>query len=102
MKIEFVDADAKPAETTALAVLAFEDGEYSPAAEALDAQLSGALKRAVAASRFKGSAGQIVQHSGARRRRGGAGAGGRRRQAERLRCEGRGKRRRLRLQRRQG
>jgi leucyl aminopeptidase len=60
MKIEFVDADAKPAETTALAVLAFEDGEYSPAAEALDTQLSGALKRAVAASRFKGSAGQIV------------------------------------------
>ena len=60
MKIEFVDADAKPAETTALAVLAFEDGEYSPAAEALDTQLSGALKRAVAASRFKGSPGQIV------------------------------------------
>ena len=60
MKIDFVDADAKPAETTALAVLAFEDGEYSPAAEALDKQLSGALKRAVAASRFKGQAGQIV------------------------------------------
>jgi leucyl aminopeptidase len=60
MRIDFVDADAKPAETTALAVLAFEDGEYSPAAEALDAQLAGALKRAVAASRFKGQAGQIV------------------------------------------
>ncbi len=60
MRIDFVDADAKPAETTALAVLAFEDGEYSPAAEALDKQLSGALKRAVAASRFKGQAGQIV------------------------------------------
>jgi len=60
MRIDFVDADAKPAETTALAVLAFEDGEYSPAAEVLDAQLSGALKRAVAASRFKGQAGQIV------------------------------------------
>jgi leucyl aminopeptidase len=60
MRIDFVDADAKPAEATALAVLAFEDGEYSPAAEALDKQLSGALKRAVAASRFKGQAGQIV------------------------------------------
>jgi leucyl aminopeptidase len=60
MKIDFVDADAKPAETTALAVLAFEDGEYSPAAETLDAQLSGALKRAVAASRFRGQMGQIV------------------------------------------
>ncbi|HEY1426153.1 MAG TPA: leucyl aminopeptidase [Caulobacteraceae bacterium] len=60
MRIDFVEADAKPAETTALAVLAFEDGEYSPAAEALDKQLSGALKRAVAASRFKGQAGQIV------------------------------------------
>ena len=60
MQIDFVDADAKPAETTALAVLAFEDGEYSPAAEALDKQLSGALKRAVAASRFKGQAGQTV------------------------------------------
>jgi leucyl aminopeptidase len=60
MRIDFVDADAKPAETTALAVLAFEDGEYSPAAEALDKQLSGALKRAVAASRFRGQMGQIV------------------------------------------
>ena len=60
MRIDFVDADAKPAETTALAVLAFEDGEYSPAAEALDQQLSGALKRATAASRFRGQLGQIV------------------------------------------
>ncbi|HEX3406919.1 MAG TPA: leucyl aminopeptidase, partial [Caulobacteraceae bacterium] len=60
MRIDFVDADAKPAETTALAVLAFEDGEYSPSAEALDKQLSGALKRAVAASRFKGQMGQSV------------------------------------------
>ena len=60
MRIDFVDADAKPAETTALAVLAFEDGEYSPAAEALDAQLSGALKRAAGASRFKGQMGQVV------------------------------------------
>ena len=60
MRIDFVDADAKPAETTALAVLAFEDGEYSPSAETLDKQLSGALKRAVAASRFRGQMGQTV------------------------------------------
>ena len=38
----------------------FEDGEYSPAAEALDKQMSGALKRAVGSSRFKGSTGQTV------------------------------------------
>ena len=60
MRIDFVDADAKPAETTALAVLAFEDGEYSPSAEALDKQLCGALKRAAAASRFRGQMGQTV------------------------------------------
>ena len=60
MKIEFVDADTKPTEATALAVLAFEDGEFSPGAEALDATMGGALKRALAASRFKGSAGQTV------------------------------------------
>ena len=60
MKIEFVDADTKPTEATALAVLAFEDGEYSPAAEALDGAMGGALKRAIAASRFKGAAGQTV------------------------------------------
>jgi len=60
MKVDFVAADTAPKDTTALAVLAFEDGEYSPAAEALDKQMSGALKRAVGSSRFKGSAGQTV------------------------------------------
>ena len=60
MKIEFVDAKTQPTEATALAVLAFEGGEYSPAAEALDATMGGALKRAIAASRFKGAAGQTV------------------------------------------
>ena len=60
MKVDFVAADAEPKETTALAVLAFEDGEYSPAAEALDKQMSGALKRAVAASRFRGELGQTI------------------------------------------
>jgi leucyl aminopeptidase len=60
MKIEFVPADTEPTETTALAVLAFEDGELSPAAEALDARMSGALKRALSVGRFKGGAGQTV------------------------------------------
>jgi leucyl aminopeptidase len=58
MQIDFVAADAKPTETTAVAVIAFEDGAFSPAAEALDRQMSGQLKRAIAASRFKGSMGQ--------------------------------------------
>ena len=60
MKIDFVAAKTEPAEGAALAVLAFEDGEFSPAAEALDAQLGGAIKRAIAATRFKGSMGQTV------------------------------------------
>jgi leucyl aminopeptidase len=60
MQIDFVAATVKPTETTALAVLAFEDGEFSPAAEALDKQMSGAIRRAIAASRFKGTMGQTV------------------------------------------
>jgi leucyl aminopeptidase len=60
MKIDFVAAKSEPDAKAALAVLAFEDGEFSPAAEALDAQMSGALKRAVDASRFKGAMGQTV------------------------------------------
>ncbi|HEY3796922.1 MAG TPA: leucyl aminopeptidase [Caulobacteraceae bacterium] len=60
MKIEFVAADAKPAEATALAVLAFEGDEVSPAAEALNTQLDGAIKKAIAASRFKGQMGQTL------------------------------------------
>jgi leucyl aminopeptidase len=60
MKIDFVAATAEPAETTALAVLAFEDGEFSPAAEALNTELGGAIKKAIAASRFTGAVGQTV------------------------------------------
>src|SRR5580658_3210788 len=60
MDVEFVAADTEPSETTALAVLAFEGGEYSPAAEVLDGQMGGALKRAVAASRFTGAMGQTL------------------------------------------
>ncbi|HEY1751201.1 MAG TPA: leucyl aminopeptidase [Caulobacteraceae bacterium] len=60
MNVEFLAADTRPSETTALAVLAFEDGEYSPGAEAIDGAMGGALKRAVGASRFTGAAGQTV------------------------------------------
>jgi leucyl aminopeptidase len=60
MQIDFVAAGAKPTEKTAIAVLAFEDGEFSPAAEAIDKEMSGQLKRAIAASRFKGAMGQTV------------------------------------------
>ncbi|MBV9996584.1 MAG: leucyl aminopeptidase [Caulobacteraceae bacterium] len=60
MKIEFVAAEVQPSETTALAVLAFEDGALSATAEALNERMSGALKRAIAAGRFKGAMGQTL------------------------------------------
>ena len=60
MKIDFVAADVAPGASAALAVLAFEDGEYSPAAEALDKAMGGALKRAVGSSRFTGGMGQSL------------------------------------------
>ncbi len=60
MKIEFVAADSQPGGTAALAVLAFEDNEYSPAAETVNTAMSGALKRAVGGSRFKGTMGQTL------------------------------------------
>jgi leucyl aminopeptidase len=58
MQIEFVAADTQPTASTAIAVFAFEDGELSPSAEALDAASGGALRRAIGASRFKGAMGQ--------------------------------------------
>jgi leucyl aminopeptidase len=60
MQIEFVAADAPVAETTALAVLAFEDGEFSPAAEALDKEMGGGVRRAIGVSKFKGQIGQSL------------------------------------------
>jgi leucyl aminopeptidase len=60
MKIDFVAADAAPGASAALAVFAFEDGEYSPAAEALDKAMGGALKRALGTSRFTGAMGQSL------------------------------------------
>ncbi len=61
MKIEFAAAGAEPGKRTAVAVLVFEDGIFSLAAQALDATVSGAVKRAVAEGRFTGKNGQSVE-----------------------------------------
>jgi leucyl aminopeptidase len=60
MKIEFVSLSEKPAASTALAVLAYDDARLSPAAQETDRQLSGAIGRAIAAGRFKGGLGQTL------------------------------------------
>jgi leucyl aminopeptidase len=62
MRIEFVAADRGNLPTGgALGVIAFEDGKLSWAAEDVDKALSGGLARAIAAGRFKGSAGQNLE-----------------------------------------
>ena len=60
MKIEFVAADAEPRKLRALAVLAFEGGALSSAAQELDQAASGAIGRAIAGGRFTGKAGQSI------------------------------------------
>jgi leucyl aminopeptidase len=60
MKIEFVDLTEAAGASTALATPVFEEGKLSVAAEALDKRLSGQVKRAIAASRFKGAIGQSL------------------------------------------
>ncbi len=57
--IEFVAADADVGADGTIAVPAFA-GTLGPAATALDERLSGALTRAVGASRFKGEPGQTL------------------------------------------
>jgi len=49
----------------AVAVMAGEGGTLAPAAAALDARLGGVLGRAIAASRFNGQPGQVVEVLGA-------------------------------------
>lgn len=49
----------------AVAVMAGEGGTLAPAAAALDARLGGVLGRAIAASRFSGQPGQVVEVLGA-------------------------------------
>ena len=60
MKIDFVPADAEAGPTDAIAVLAFEDGKLAPAADRLDQDLGGSLRRAIAGSRFTGAMGQTL------------------------------------------
>ena len=60
MRIEFKPADSPLAAGSALAVLAFEDGKLSAAAQAADSETGGAVARAIAASRFRGTRGQTL------------------------------------------
>ncbi|MGH7016200.1 MAG: M17 family peptidase N-terminal domain-containing protein, partial [Caulobacteraceae bacterium] len=61
MKIAFVPQDAAAGADAAEVVLAFEGGALSPAAESLDKTLKGQVRRAIAASRFSGEAGQRIE-----------------------------------------
>ncbi|WP_417489938.1 leucyl aminopeptidase [Maricaulis sp.] len=58
MKIEFITAASA---TGAIAVPAFDKASLSAAAQSVDSATSGALGRAIAASRFKGGAGETLE-----------------------------------------
>src|ERR1700754_828324 len=60
MKIEFISAKGVSEAPEAVAVLALEEGVLSFGAEDLDKATGGAVRRAVAASRFKGEPGQTL------------------------------------------
>ncbi|MFA7261783.1 MAG: leucyl aminopeptidase [Caulobacter sp.] len=62
MRIEFVASDRTVApQGGAVAVMAFEDGKLSRAAEDMDKATGGAVTRAIAAGRFAGKPGQTVE-----------------------------------------
>ena len=61
MDIEFVAADAPYGEKAAVAAVVFEAAALSPAAQALDSALGGAVVRAIGAGRFSGKAGQTLE-----------------------------------------
>ena len=61
MNIDFAAAGQAPSAETALALLVFEGGALAGPAAQLDATTDGALTRAIAASRFKGSKGQTLE-----------------------------------------
>ncbi len=62
MQIEFVESVPAAGEAlTAIAALVFEGPTLSEAAEALDRQTGGAVSRAAAAGRFRGTKGQAVE-----------------------------------------
>ena len=65
MEIEFVAAGAALGEKTVLALVVFEGDLLSGAAGQLDAQTGGALGRAIAAARFNGGKGQVLDVLGA-------------------------------------
>lgn len=60
MKIEFIASQSVTEAPEALAVLAMEEGGMSSAAHELDSATGGSVRRAIAASRFKGKAGQTL------------------------------------------
>ncbi len=60
MKIEFVAHDTPISATCAVAVIAFEKGELSEAAKALDKASGGAVTRAIAGGRFAEDLGQVL------------------------------------------
>ena len=61
MQIEFVAADTAFSPTTAVAALVFDGGVLGTAAQQLDGATDGAIKRAVAGSRFTGAKGQTLE-----------------------------------------
>jgi leucyl aminopeptidase len=62
MRIEFVPSDRKtPPTGGAVAVMAFEEGKLSWAAEDMNAATDGAVVRAIAAGRFAGKPGQTIE-----------------------------------------
>ena len=65
MEIEFVAAGAALGEKTALALVVFEGDLMAGAAGQLDGRTGGALSRAVAAGRFTGGKGQVLDVLGA-------------------------------------
>ncbi len=60
MKIDYIPAESVTEAQGAVAVLALEEGALSFGAEALDKATAGAVRRAIAASRFTGKAGQTL------------------------------------------
>ena len=62
MRIEFVASDKNsPPKGGAIAVMVFEGGKFSTAAEAMDKATGGAVTRAIAAGRFTGKPGQTIE-----------------------------------------
>ena len=58
MKVSFA---ATPEQADAVAVLAFEKAELSGPADEIDRAASGAIRKAIKASRFSGSAGELIE-----------------------------------------